>query len=364
MSDALSRFRRLMPGKPAGSIRELVDGTFLAFNAARLREACTVFVEKYAREDVTVGVSAAGALTPAGLGVSAFVPLMKAGLVDWLVMTGANLYHDLHFALGQRLHIGSPLLDDRRLREEGIVRIYDILFKSDVLFEADAWVRDACRELGDIGSIGSAAFHHYLGRRLLDTVPDTRDLSVLMTATDLDIPVFTSSPGDSTLGMNMAAVALDGVNIDFDVVLDVNQTAAIVHNAKKRGHASAVLLVGGGSPKNFVLQTEPYIQEVLMIEDTGHDFFIQFTDARPDTGGLSGATPSEAVSWGKIAPEMLPNTVVCYGDTTVYLPILAAYALESGAHRPQKRLYARLDEMVAALKADAGNSPSCRWKNR
>ena len=89
-----------------------------------------------------------------------------------------------------------------------------------------------------------------------------------------------------------------------------------------------------------------------MLEDTGHDYFIQFTDARPDTGGLSGATPSEAVSWGKITPEMLPDTVVCYGDTTVYLPILAAYVLDGGTKRPHRRLYDRLDEMVDTLKAD------------
>ena len=90
-----------------------------------------------------------------------------------------------------------------------------------------------------------------------------------------------------------------------------------------------------------------------MLDDTGHDYFIQFTDARPDTGGLSGATPSEAVSWGKLDPEMLPGTVVCYADATICLPLLTAYALESGCTRPQKRLSDHLDEMVAKLETDA-----------
>ncbi|MCE5251804.1 deoxyhypusine synthase [bacterium] len=352
MNEPLDNFRRLMPEKSTGGVKALVDGTFLAYNAARLREACHVFTEKFAGDGVTVGISAAGALTPAGLGASCLVPLMKAGLVDWMVMTGANLYHDLHFALGQSLHMGSPSLNDCELRDAGIVRIYDILFKSEVLFEADAYVRDFCRSLGARGKIGSAEFHYLLGKKLLEDNHRNRDLSVLMTAAELDIPLFTSSPGDSTLGMNMASVALEGVDIDFDVARDVNQTAAIVYHAKKNGGASGVLLLGGGSPKNFVLQTEPYIQEILMLDDSGHDFFIQFTDARPDTGGLSGATPSEAVSWGKINPEMLPDTVVCYGDTTVYLPILAAYCADSGMNRPQKRLYGMLERITEELYGD------------
>ena len=353
MTEPLDRFERLQPGKPSGNVRRLIDTTFLAYNSARLREACQVFLEKYTKENVTIGVSAAGALTPAGLGGSCLVPLMNAGLIDWIVTTGANLYHDLHFALNQHLHIGKPTLNDCELRKNGIVRIYDILFKSDVLFEADAYVRDFCRSLGSRGRIGSAEFHNLLGRRLLEEHAGNCELSVLMTAARLDIPIFTSSPGDSTLGMNMAAVALEGIDQDFDVTLDVNQTAALVYLTKKLGGLSGLLILGGGSPKNFVLQTEPYIQEVLMLADTGHDFFIQFTDARPDTGGLSGATPSEAVSWGKLTPEMLPDSVVCYGDTTVYLPLLTAYVLESAVGREQKRLFTKLDEMVATMKSDA-----------
>jgi deoxyhypusine synthase len=359
MSGPLDRFPRLMPG-PIGAcrVKDLVDRTFLAYNSARLREACRLFAGRYALPETTVGVSAAGALTPAGLGASCIAPLMRAGLIDWMVLTGANLYHDLHFALGQPLHAGSHLVDDRELRAEGIVRIYDILFESSVLFEADAYVRDFCCSLGPRGRIGSAEFHHLLGRKLLDDSPANRDLSILMTAAELGIPLFTSSPGDSTLGMNMAAVALSGADIDFDDTLDVNLTAAIVYGAKKAGGQSGVLLLGGGSPKNYILQTEPYIQEILMLPESGHDYFIQFTDARPDTGGLSGATPSEAVSWGKIDPEQLPGTVVCYGDTTVFLPILAAYAFESGAGRPQKRLYDRLEGLLADLRNDAARKNS------
>ena len=352
MAQPLDSFKRLMPKTSTGSVRDIVDNVFLAYNGARLGEACRLYTDKFTAGNVTNGVSVAGALTPAGLGVSCLVPLMKAGLIDWMVLTGANLYHDLHFALGQSLYRGTAGVDDRDLREAGIVRIYDIFFESSVLFEADAYVKNFCREIADGRNFGSAEFHNLLGRKLLDEYPQNADLSVLMTAAEYGIPLFTSSPGDSTLGMNMAPLALEGTAIDFDVVLDINQTAAIVHDTKRLGGQSAVLLLGGGSPKNFVLQTEPYIQEILMLDDTGHDYFLQFTDARPDTGGLSGATPSEAVSWGKITPDMLPDTVVCYGDTTVYLPLLTAYVLESGVKRETKRYYDRLDTIVYNLRSD------------
>src|SRR5690606_22390329 len=126
--------------------------------------------------------------------------------------------------------------------------------------------------------------------------------------------------------MNVAALALEGGSCVIDPSRDVNETASIVLNAKRNG-ASAICIIGGGAPKNFALQTEPQIQEVLGIDERGHDYFLQVTDARPDTGGLSGATPAEAVSWGKIDPDKLPDAVVCYLDTTIALPVLTSYAL-------------------------------------
>jgi deoxyhypusine synthase len=133
------------------------------------------------------------------------------------------------------------------------------------------------------------------------------------------------------------------------VSADVNETASIVLEAKRNGGKSGVLIVGGGSPKNFMLQTEPQIQEVLGIDERGHDYFLQLTDARPDTGGLSGATPAEAVSWGKIDPDQLPGTVVVYTDSSIGLPLLTAYARERRGSRPLKRLYGRRDAMMERL---------------
>jgi deoxyhypusine synthase len=175
--------------------------------------------------------------------------------------------------------------------------------------------------------------------------------SLLAAAHRAGVPIFTSSPGDSSIGMNLAALQLEGSKLRIDPLRDVNQSAAIVFDAKKKGK-SAVFILGGGSPKNFILQTEPQIQEVLGLPESGHDYFLQITDARPDTGGLSGATPQEAMTWGKVDPKQLPDTVTCYLDSTVALPLITAYALATHEPRPQRRLMDRLEEMTKQLEKE------------
>ena len=340
------------PIDAALSITELVDRTFLAYNAARLREACQLFVRRMLDDDVTIGVSLTGAMTPAGIGIAAIVPLIEHGFIDWMTSTGANLYHDTHFGIGLNMHVGSPFADDVALREQGIVRIYDIFFDYEVLLETDAFFRTVIATPEFQKPMSTAEFHYRVGAYVKERerVLGQSRRSVLATAHEFGVPIYTSSPGDSSIGMNVAALALTDNKLSFDVSRDVNETAAIVLAAKESGGKSGVLIIGGGSPKNFMLQTEPQIQEVLGIAEKGHDYFLQITDARPDTGGLSGATPGEAVSWGKIDPDALPDTVVCYLDGTVALPILTAYAIANHPARKPKRLYDRRDEMLNVLR--------------
>jgi deoxyhypusine synthase len=334
------------------TVAELVEQSFLAYNAARLREGCQLFVEKMLEDDVTVGMSLTGALTPAGLGMSAVIPLIESGYVDWIVSTGANLYHDTHFGIGLKLHRGNPQISDVVLREEGVVRIYDIFFDYDVLLSTDEFYRQMIEAPEFQRDMSTAEFHYLAGKYIAERerVLGLSRKSLLAAAYEAAVPVYTSSPGDSSIGMNVAAKALTGNRLRYDVAADVNETASIVLDAKRSGGKSAVLIFGGGSPKNFMLQTEPQIQEVLKIEEKGHDYFLQVTDARPDTGGLSGATPAEAVSWGKIDPDRLPDAVVCYVDSTIALPIITAYAMARHAPRPLKRLFDRRDEMLNRLK--------------
>src|SRR5262249_43292620 len=126
-------------------VPELIERTFLSYNAGRLREACRLFATKMLAEDTTVGLSLSGALTPAGLGISCLVPLVEAGFVDWIVSTGANLYHDTHFALGMEMHQSRPGLDDLQLRENQVIRIYDIVFDYENLLGTDEFYRTLCR---------------------------------------------------------------------------------------------------------------------------------------------------------------------------------------------------------------------------
>ncbi len=333
------------------SLVDLVDRTLLAYNGARLREACQIFSRRMLEDDVTIGMSLTGALTPAGLGMSALNPLIEAGFVDWIVSTGANLYHDTHFGIGLEMYQGTWQADDVELHDQGVVRIYDIFFDYRVLLETDKFFYELLAAPEFQCTMGTAEFHYRVGRYVSERerVLKQGRKSLLSTAHHYGVPIYTSSPGDSSIGMNVAALALIDNKLVLDPNRDVNETAGIVFDSKTTGGKSGVLIFGGGSPKNFVLQTEPQIQEVLGIAEKGHDYFIQVTDARPDTGGLSGATPGEAVSWGKVDPDKLPDTVVCYADTTIALPILTAYALATHGPRRHKRLYDRRDEMVAKL---------------
>jgi deoxyhypusine synthase len=347
------RGQRIDPTAITGAeqVADLVDNAFLAYNAGRLREGCQLFTTRMLQPDTTVGMSLTGAMTPAGIGMSCLIPLMEAGFVDWIISTGANLYHDAHFALGLALHRGRHDADDVELRDKGVVRIYDIFFDYNVLLSTDAFVREVSARPEFQRAMSSAEYHYRLGGYLREreAALGLSKRSVLSTAHELAVPIYTSSPGDSSIGMNVAEQALAGSQLRFDVSADVNETAAIVLEAKRTGGKSGVLIAGGGSPKNFILQTEPQIQEVLGIDERGHDYFLQMTDARPDVGGLSGATPNEAVSWGKIDPDQLPGTVVVYADNTITLPLLTAYALQRVAPRPPKRLYDRREAMMERL---------------
>ena len=384
------RGRRIDPTpiSPKTKLVDLVDSTFVAYNAARLREACWLFTQKMLEPDVTVGVTITGALTPAGLGMSALIPLIKAGFIDWIISTGANFYHDTHFGIGLSMHEGNAQTSDIVLRAEEVVRIYDIFFDYSVLLNTDDFFRRVIEAPEFQRPMSTAEFHYRVGRYVLERERKLglNNKSLLAAAHEHAVPLYTSSPGDSSIGMNVAAKALQGNKLAFDPSLDVNETASIVLAAKrglirddhaghpgdahlvsasgrgarikgdakkrsrsKKGGRSAIFILGGGSPKNFALQTEPQIQEVLGIDERGHDYFLQVTDARPDTGGLSGATPAEAVSWGKIDPDQLPDAVVCYLDSTVALPIITAYALAKHKPRPPRRLYDRREEFMQLL---------------
>ena len=355
------RGKRILPKPITGqeSLVDLIDNTFLAYNAGRMQEACGLFSQKMLKSNVTIGMSLAGALTPAGVGSAAVIPLINAGFVDWIVATGANLYHDMHHAMNLPLFRGTPFTPDAELRQLGVVRIYDIMLEyNDVLMATDHVLRQILMQPEFQKEMGTAELHHLIGKYCAEFEEQTgrKDSSVLAAAYRAGVPCYCSSPGDSTIGMNIAGLELRKNALRINPSIDVNETTGIVLAAKRAKQKTGVLLIGGGSPKNFTLQTEPQIQEILRVKEEGHDYFIQFTDARPDTGGLSGATPQEAVTWGKVDPAQLPDTAVCYVDSTVAFPLLVHYAMAKCKPRKLKRLYDQLPKIMKLVEDEY-------WKN-
>jgi deoxyhypusine synthase len=340
--------------RPRGSaeIRHLIEGGFQAFNAGRLAEACHIFADKMLdpANDTTIGLTIAGAMTPAGLG-GCVIELMDRGLVDFIISTGANLYHDLHYALNFTLHRGSPFLDDVELYEHGIIRIYDVLFPASVLLETDRYIRDFIVRRKLAGAMSTSEFHYRLGQDLLERHPECVEYSVVARAAAAGVPLYTSSPGDSSIGMNIAYHELmNGGTLMIDPNRDVNEVCAIILAGRRNG----CVILGGGSPKNFYLQGQPTLWEVYGIPKGGNDFFIQMTTDQVVWGGLSGATPAEAVSWGKVNPGVLPDTVVAYCDSTIAFPLFCEYAVGSTHNRRARReLVHKRDALVADLQRQA-----------
>jgi deoxyhypusine synthase len=340
--------------RPTGSqdIRRLIDEGFQAFNAGRLSEACAIFADKMLlpEHDTTIGLTIAGAMTPAGLG-GCVIEMMERGLVDFVIATGANFYHDLHYAMNFTLRRGSPFVDDRELFEDGVIRIYDVLFPAEVLLKTDEYIRDFLVRSKLNSAVSTSEFHYRLGLDLLERFKGCEEHSVVARAATCGVPLYTSSPGDSSIGMNIAYHELMNDSLFMiDPNKDVNEVCAIVLAGKKNG----CIILGGGSPKNFYLQAQPTLWEVYGIQKGGNDYFIQITTDQVVWGGLSGATPAEAVSWGKVNPGVLPDTVVAYCDSTVAFPLFCEYAVGSQhGTRPRKELVHKRDALVATLTKDA-----------
>jgi deoxyhypusine synthase len=355
--------RQIKYYRPTGhaAIRSLIDEGFQAFNAGRLSEACHIFADKMLapKNDTTIGLTVAGAMTPAGLG-GCIIEMMERGLFDFLISTGANLYHDLHYALNFQLRRGSPFLDDRALYAAGVIRIYDVLFPATVLLETDEYIRAFLKRSGMNGPVSSSEFHYRLGLDLIKQRPGCEEHSVVARAASLGVPIYTSSPGDSSIGMNIAWHELmNGSSLMIDPNLDVNEVCSIILAGKKNG----CVILGGGSPKNFYLQGQPTLWEVYGIPKGGNDYFIQITTDQVVWGGLSGATPSEAVSWGKVNPGVLPDTVVAYADSTIAFPLFCEYAVGGKWNtRKRKELFHKREALLADLKKQGAGAHKKRAK--
>jgi deoxyhypusine synthase len=329
----------------AESLAEFIEKVFSnsGFNARRLAEACHLY-ERMLQDDTTIALTLAGAMTPIGMG-GPVIDLIEKGFVDLIITTGANIYHDLHRAFDLPVVQGDFRADDNALRDAGIARIYDTYIEDgSTLMATDKVILDAFKDRNTDKPVSTADLHDRLGRKVLKDAPSP-EKSFLAAAVKSRIPVYTSSPGDSSIGMNLVVFHFFGKKLLIDPLLDIIETTAIIRHAEKNG----VLIVGGGAPKNFYLQTQPTLWQILRDETAGHDYFIQLTTDTPVWGGLSGATPQEAESWGKVHdPES--NSVVVYSCASITFPIIVQYLNIKEKPRKPKGLMDKKTELVAKLK--------------
>ena len=308
-----------------------------AYNGGRLSEACKIY-QKMIEEDVTICLTLSGALTPTGIG-GLIIELIKKGLVDFIISTGANLYHDIHFALDLPVYQGDFRANDKDLLKEKIVRIYDIFIPEDTLLKTDSYIQNLFKKHLSSNPMSTSDLHNIIGKDLLKKCKKPT-YSILAASAKFNVPIFTPSPADSSIGMNLAKLKYKKNGIIIDTDLDILESTSIVNQSKKTG----AIELGGGAPKNFYMQTQPMLSQILKINKGGHNYFIQITADAPHWGGLSGATPSEAVSWGKIKPNQLKNDVVVYCDVTIAAPILFSYILSKNIKRNFKNLFLKINE--------------------
>ena len=338
------------------SVADMIDNVFArsGFNARRLAEGAKLFV-RMLDANATVGLTVAGAMTPIGMS-GIFNSLIERGFVDFIISTGANLFHDLARPYEFPMVQGSPDVDDNVLAEDGVARIYDVFISNDdTLTGSDTVVHEVVKDMDTSKPFSTATLHHHLGAEVAKRAKHPQK-SFVVTASKYDVPIYTSSPGDSAIGMNLSIPYLFGRDIQLNPLLDVLETTAIVRDADLNG----VVEIGGGSPKNFYLQTQPTLHQMLLDKSKGgHDFCLQLTTDSPQWGGLSGATFSEAKSWGKVRDAHI-NNVVVYSCASLSFPLIAQYAMARAKPRTHRRLYRRLDEMVSTMRQAAVESQELR----
>jgi deoxyhypusine synthase len=342
-----------LPGNE--SLVDMVDNVFAnsGFNGRRLAEACQLF-SRMINNETTIALTVAGAMTPIGMS-GPIIELIKRGFVDFIISTGANLYHDLHRPFDYPMEQGYFAADDDKLAEKKIARIYDVYIHDDkTLTATDNVVLRAMNAIPTERPMTTTELHHRLGQAVGEIAPHP-EKSLVVTAAEYDLPIFTSSPGDSSIAMNLAIGHLMDKRVLFDPCQDILESTAYVRAAKKNG----AIELGGGSPKNFYMQTQPMLWQILKDPSNytgGHDYFIQLTTDSPQWGGLSGATPSEAKSWGKLKPENI-NHVVVYSCSSITFPIMCQYALVKNKARKPKRLYKQREELVATMIEKCKSNP-------
>lgn len=347
------------------SIAELMAHAFPAFVGRQVRTAFEL-MSRCASSDHVVFCTMSGAMTPAGLHRSCLVPLVQRGLVDVLTTTGANLYHDAHRVIGHRIREIAPDAGDTMLREARIIRIYDLGFEEDVLLETDLLFARLLRRPEFQRPMTTWELHAELGRCLARIEDEIGvDQPCLLSACwRAGVPVFVGAPQDGSIFLNVVklkALYGEAFRLSLDVTQDVHDMAALQWLAQNE-QQTAVWILGGGVPKNYTLQGEPTLGQILGLEARGFDVDLQFCVDPVDNGALSSCPAGEGHTWGKVSAECVQSSsVYVHTDVTAVLPFLMHGLFQQGARRAHKRLLDRMGEAREKLATDlAATAPGLR----
>ncbi len=344
---------------------ELLSSAFPAYVGRQVRTAYEL-MSRSVSGDYTVFLTLSGAMTPAGLHSSCIVPMVERGLVDVITTTGANLYHDAHRVIGHTLHEISPTAGDQMLREAGIIRIYDLGFTEATLLDTDRLFANLMRRPELQRKLTTPELHFELGRQLAaledslgaDHLGPTRsrvgaddsapapEHSLLSACYRNGVPIFVGAPQDGSIFLNavkLRALLGDEFRMELDLCADVYQMAALQWAAQNQG-PTAVWILGGGVPKNYTLQGEPTLSQILGVDARGFDLDVQFCVDPVDNGALSSCPAGEGHTWGKVSVECMETaSIYVHCDVTAVLPWLVHALFSGGASRSPRRWMDRLE---------------------
>ncbi len=376
------------------STEELLETAFQAFVGRELATGYQI-IRRMIAEDHTIVLSLSGAMTPAGLHTTCLIPLIKAGIIDILVTTGANIYHDLQRAIDGEFFAVDPNIGDIHLRRAGLTRIYDLVFPEDDLYRTDRFVQKVLTEKAFQRQMTTPEFHDLLGERLVRflrpsprlTSPPApplkregssplpfreggqgvrsgeglgvRALASLTVQAHLHrVPIFCGAPQDSSIYLNVAYLKRKlGERFQFgiDIETDIHEFSAYHWLAKHQwSQKLSIIILGGGVPKNYSLQPEPYLSQICGLETEGYDCDVQICDAHVQNGGLSSCTAGEAHTWGKVSAEFAKNSQYVFAEVTSVFPFLVHALLQERLKKKPRQLLDRRDEALQLLDQTMG----------
>jgi deoxyhypusine synthase len=319
--------KKTTPVSPNGDVSALLEGMAMTgFQGRKLGESVAVWKKMLADPECTIFFGLSGAMVPAGM-QKCLVEMVRRHYVDVVVSTGANIFHDICEHVGVCHYLGHHNVDDKKLYEKGIDRIYDV-------FAFEGEFRDVDRSIAAFGESiapfrgSSREFIELYGKHLLKTFPGHE--SIISTCTKEKVPIFIPAIADSSIGIGLLIARRKGFDVNIDQIADADEITRMVEDVRKTG----VIYVGGGVPKNFIQQTQ-VIGSIHEKDLGGHDYAIQYTTDAPHWGGLSGCTFDEAISWGKESAQTLQ--IQCHADATIALPIVLSALISSGAKRVKRK---------------------------